>query len=154
MTEVAIQCLWVEDEPESVVWERHIARTMGWEVTLAKTAEAAAEALTAKRFDVVVLDLILPANDYTAERGPIDQDSGLKILAHIRDPQRVGQTPNSVKVLVFSCVLESATRRRTTAMLTSGSDYLTKGISDPNAISMALERINQELGAGVVPPGV
>lgn len=50
----------VESRPElGRIWHRHLER-QGWDVTLAGSAQDAVAALQRGRFEVIVLDLVLP----------------------------------------------------------------------------------------------
>jgi two-component system, cell cycle response regulator len=114
--------LLVDDERfERQVYADYLSAA-GYEVVTAESAEDALTCLSARAFDVLVTDMILPGSD------------GLQLLseAKLRDPD--------VEVVMITAVDRVDTAVR--AMKSGASDYLVKPVS-PEALQVAVQRCLQ-----------
>jgi CheY-like chemotaxis protein len=75
--------LWLEDEQEAMRYEKRLARNDGWRITQATHAEEAYGHLTRRRFDLLVLDLILPRDEYERRRGVVEPKTGIELLERV-----------------------------------------------------------------------
>lgn len=105
-----IEVLWVEDEPHTLRYERRLAEAFGWRITTCDTVEQAIHLLKTNSYDLVIVDLMLPMDEYNKRRGFLDPGAGVALLTHIRDPRRDDATPPSVTTLVITAVISSDTR--------------------------------------------
>jgi DNA-binding response OmpR family regulator len=60
---MALRILAVDDDPEILLLERKILESEGYEVTTASNAQEALAAISAKKFNLVLLDIMMPETD-------------------------------------------------------------------------------------------
>jgi CheY-like chemotaxis protein len=132
-----------DDEPHSLRYETTVAASGGWNVTFADTAARAVELLDTRQFRLVLLDLILPRDDYNKERGLTDPDVGIHLLRSIRARQASSPTPPTVRVLVVSCVVSEDICAIAGASLIDAHDFLRKPLFADFA--KTVDRVTQEL---------
>lgn len=75
-----LDILVVEDTPDSLQFLKDLLESAGHQVTTAATGRAAVRACAAKKFDVVLLDLVLPDIDGMSVAGEI-RGSGAQVVA-------------------------------------------------------------------------
>lgn len=102
-----LNALWVDDEEKSLKYYERRFEEMGVKITRVPTVAGALALLNTRRFDIVLLDLILPLDDYYKARGHVTAESGLQLLRNIRDPSRNGETVADVLVLVVTAVISA-----------------------------------------------
>ena len=141
---MAIRVLWVEDEPESLSYQRIWATQQGWCIADADNAQDALEKIREESFRVVVLDLILSESRYAKERGYVNPDVGVNLMRSIRDLPEDNCTPPNVKLLVISAVVTPNRRAAVFEHLTAEEDYLMKPV-DKDKYHETVIRINKEL---------
>jgi two-component system copper resistance phosphate regulon response regulator CusR len=119
---VAGTVLVVEDETKVAQALREGLQAKGYEVTIARTGEQALLAISAARFDVILLDLLLPGCD------------GLHVLASLR----ARQVPTPVLVLTARDAVED----RVAGLDAGADDYLVKPFAFPELLARirALQR--------------
>lgn len=100
--------LLIEDEPNIAEAIRFLLTRDGWDVSLLTTGEGAMARISAKRPDLVILDLMLPGQ------------SGLDILRQIRARQDLTSLP------VLMLTAKGQERDRDAAMAAGVSDFMTK----------------------------
>jgi len=127
---MSINVLWVEEEPQSLRYERKLAEQQGWNITSADTVSRAMELINDTAFDLVVVDLILPSNDFHKQRGYVTPDAGIQFIEAIREPTRKGNTPANVPLLVVTAVVSPEQKARVVKKLTSDQYYLTKPLRE------------------------
>jgi DNA-binding response OmpR family regulator len=116
---MAVSILLVEDDPNiSRLLELYLGRE--FEVQRAGTAQAAAQAITAHSFDVVLLDMMLPDRP------------GWDLLEILR------QEHTDTKIIVMTGRSDEETRRRARAM--GASDVLSKPVG-PSAVRRAIQAL-------------
>jgi two-component system OmpR family response regulator len=98
--------LMIEDEPRVADFVRRGLRTEGWMVETAQSAEDGLALLTAGKYDVVLLDVLLPGM------------SGEELCRHLRAIR------NDVPILMLSAL--GSTERRITGLRNGADDYLAK----------------------------
>lgn len=123
-----INVLWVEDEPQSVRYEQKLAEQHGWRIVFAETVSKALELISDTAFDLVVIDLILPLDDFHHQRGYVDPNMGIQLIEMIQEPTREGCTPPDVPLLVISAVVPPSPR--VIEKLTSERYYLSKPLQE------------------------
>ncbi|BDG07230.1 diguanylate cyclase [Anaeromyxobacter paludicola] len=116
---MAHSVLLVDDERFARTVYSDYLRATGYEVAVAEDAAAALEALRARRFDVLITDVILPGSD------------GLELLAAAK------QLDPDIEALVITALdrVDPAVR----AMKSGASDYLVKPVT-PEALQVAVQR--------------
>ena len=119
------KALWVDDEPAAVSYERIVVEGLGLEVSLALTADEALDMSRDTCFRFVLLDLILPKDEYGRARGIVDAEAGLSVLTNLRDPKRNAATDHNVRVLVVTAVVSAEFQTRALLSLKDPRDYLT-----------------------------
>ena len=111
--------LLVDDERFARTLYADYLRAAGYAVEVAEDAPAALRAMTARRFDVLVTDIVMPGGD------------GLQLLgeAKQRDPE--------IQVVVITALdrVDPAVR----AMRAGASDYLVKPVT-PETLQLAVQR--------------
>lgn len=143
-----IRTLWLDDEFTTVPYELTLASSLGCEVTKASTGEEALRLTAQTRFDLVIIDLILPKDEYHRQRGQVDADTGIRLLAAVRDPSRRGATPSDVRVLVATAVVSDDKKALVLPYLSCPDDYLTKPFSlQPRTFEETLRRVARDLDA-------
>jgi len=125
-----IKVLWVEEEPQSLRYEMKLAEQQGWEITAVATASEALELMNDAAFDLVVVDLILPADSFQLQRGLVDPEVGMQLITSIRDPGRKGCTLPDVPLLVITAVVSPRQKAQVVEKLTSDRYYLTKPLQN------------------------
>ena len=113
-----MRCLVIEDEEDTVRYVRNGLREAGHTATVVRDGAGGLDLATNERWDVIILDRMLP--------GDVD---GLSILATIRD---LGKT---TPVLILSAL--GSLDERVRGLRSGGDDYLTK----PFGFSELLARI-------------
>jgi CheY-like chemotaxis protein len=93
--------LWIEDEWEELLLERPL-KELGLQLTCAQTAQQARHLLDTESFDAVLLDIMLPEDDFELDHKMAQRDLGAKLLAELRDPGRQWSTPPSVPVVAYT----------------------------------------------------
>ena len=101
------KALWVDDEPAAVSYERILAEGLGLDLSLALTAKDALDMSQDTCFRLVVLDLILPKDEYERTRGIVQAEAGLSVLTSLRDTKRNAATHHDVRVLVVTAVVSA-----------------------------------------------
>lgn len=112
---VAGTVLVVEDETKVAEALREGLQAKGYEVTIARTGEQAMLAVSAARFDVILLDLLLPGCD------------GLHVLASLR----ARHVPTPVLVLTARDAVED----RVAGLDAGADDYLVKPFAFPELLA-------------------
>lgn len=135
--------LWVDDDEERFAYERFVLTEQGWEVEWATTVEAAAAMLAARRYEVVVLDQMVPSAEVGAHSALI-MWAGCRLLWWLRGrydwamvPGEKGAGPGGAE---WACLAEGAlppSRNQGTPVL------VVSGIYEPNVF----ERMRKASGA-------
>jgi len=141
---MAVNALWVEDEPSSLRYERSRVVQLGWNLTLCTNVAQASKLLQDYVFDLIILDLILPKDEPAQKNGMVDTEAGILLLNYIRDPQRSGQTPSDVPVLIVSAIGSPEQRSEVIKMLTSERYFVRKPI-DENRFIQIIHELDQQL---------
>lgn len=128
--DMSIKVLWVEDEPNSMTYEVMLAEQRGWHITSAETASRALDLVRDRSFDLVVVDLILPQNNYEKERGHFDPYAGIHLIESVRQRTTSGHTPPDVPILVITAVVTDDLRARVLDKLESSRYYLNKPLEE------------------------
>jgi CheY-like chemotaxis protein len=136
---MVIKVLWVEEEPNSLRFERILAQQHGWQITSVETVSDASRLLNDERFDLVIVDLILPLDEFRKARGHVDPDAGLGLVDSIRNSARMGRTPATVPLLVVSAVVSPDRKARVVAKLTTERYYLNKPVDESAYRSILME---------------
>jgi CheY-like chemotaxis protein len=127
---MSVRALWVEEEPESLVYERKLAEENGWQITSVATVREALDLVAHRPFDVLLVDLILPLSEYELRRGHVSVDAGLALIRSIRDPLRCGATGHDVPLLVISAVVTPDRKAVVLDSLASPTHYLDKPVDE------------------------
>jgi CheY-like chemotaxis protein len=141
---MSINVLWVEDEPDSLRYERKLAEQQGWNITSADTVSRAMTLINDTAFDLVVVDLILPLDDFHKQQGYVTPDTGIQFIDAVREPTRKGSTPANVPLLVLTAVISPEQKAKVTKKLISDQYYLTKPLQE-NAYRRVLTELIQKL---------
>lgn len=136
---MSIKVLWVEDEPSSLRYEWKLAEQQAWQITPADTVSRAKDLLNDTAFDLVVVDLILPLDDYHKQRGYVDPDAGVQLVESIRDSTRKGCTPPNVPLLVVTAVVSLDRKAKVVKKLASDRYYLSKPLQENVYCSILIE---------------
>lgn len=139
---MGLKVLWVDDEPHSLRYEHKLAQRYGWELHFASTAQEALDVTARDRFDLLILDIILPQNQYYLDRGFVHEDSGLKLLATLKEPSREALTPHDVPIGVITAVISPDKRAQIIKLLPSDQFYLSKPINEKEYLAL-LKRLNE-----------
>ena len=129
-----IDVLWVEEEPQSLRYERRLAELQGWRIPSADTVSGAMELINGTRFDLVVADLILPEDDFDKERGVVTPNVGIQLIKWVRETTRQGKTPPDVPLLVITAVISPEQRFRVVDIVGSDRYYLNKPLSEDDCL--------------------
>jgi CheY-like chemotaxis protein len=108
---MSIKVLWVDDEPQSLRYEWILAQQQGWHITSADTVSKAMGLIKDTAFDLVVVDLILPWDDFRKQRGNVDPNAGIRLIESIAEPTRTGRTPPDVPLCVITAADVSIGRK-------------------------------------------
>jgi len=127
---MSLNVLWIEDEPNSLSYEVVVAEQCGWHITWADTVARGLELLRDLVFELVVIDLILPANNDEKVRGYVGAGAGARLIQLIRDAARRGRTPASVPVLVISASVADDIKAKVVDRLGSARYYLHKPLNE------------------------
>jgi CheY-like chemotaxis protein len=127
---MSLNVLWVDDEPQSLRYERILADQQGWNITSADTVSRAMELINNTAFDLVVIDLILPLDDFQKQRGYVTPDAGIQFVEAITEPTRKGSTPANVPLLVISAVISDEHKAKVVKKLVSTRYYLNKPVQE------------------------
>jgi CheY-like chemotaxis protein len=141
---MAINVLWVEEEPSSLRYERSRVAQLGWNLTECTTVAEASKLIQNRIFDLIILDLILPKDESTLKNGMVDTEAGISLLKYIRDPQRLGKTALNVPVLVVSAIGSPEQRSEVIKMLTSERYFVRKPINEIIFIQI-INELNKQL---------
>ena len=141
---MSTKVIWIEEEPGYVRYEQLEAQARGWVITSVRTADEALEKVRTVEFDLVVLDLILPRDEYDDKRGLINTRAGVDFLRALRDPAEGSRTPPHVPVLVISCVVSPSARREVISHLSDDRFFLSKPV-DQEAYRLILDEISDLL---------
>ncbi len=125
-----MKVLWIDDENDSLTYERGFFRSLGWEITDAHHAELAIQLLQSTRFDLVVVDLILPANPYELRRGMVNPENGIELVARIRQEEKGWGTASNVPLLIVSAVMTSDQREQVESHLGVRDEFISKPLLD------------------------
>lgn len=142
--EMAIKVLWVEEEPDSVRFEMAIAKNMNWDIEQVNSAMKAIELINKKKFDLIILDIIIPIDEFNSKRGLISDEGGIRVLEEIRNPNRKKGTDNNVKVIIITCVMTPKKKEKIIKLLESEKYYISKPIKQKEFIYF-LNKVNEEL---------
>jgi CheY-like chemotaxis protein len=124
-----IDVLWVEDEKSTLRYEQTYALANGWNIKTVDTVEAAQNEIQNKEYPLILMDLILPRNNYFLKRGEVDADIGIELLQWIRDPFRKGKTRPDVLVFIISAVLSQDRIGKVMEILNNRGYYLNKPLT-------------------------
>jgi CheY-like chemotaxis protein len=127
---MSINVLWVEDERESLLYEINLAKRQNWEITFVDNVKNALDRIKDYSYDLIVLDLILPADNYSKLRRHVDPNVGLEFINTIRDPTRIGCTRSDVRLLVLSAVASDDRKAKVVEKLESDKYYLNKPLHE------------------------
>lgn len=127
---MSINVLWVEDEQNSMSYEVALAELQHWQITWADTAARGLELVRDTAFDLVVVDLILPQNDFEKTRGFVDAVAGVHLIESVREPTREGCTPPDVPILVITAVVTDEIKAKVLDKLESSRYYLNKPLEE------------------------
>jgi CheY-like chemotaxis protein len=141
---MAINVLWVEEEPSSLRYERSRVAQLGWNLIECTTVAEAVKLIQNHTFDLIILDLILPKDESTLKNGMVDTEAGISLLKYIRDPQRLGKTALDVPVLVVSAIGSPEQRFEVIKMLTSERHFIRKPIN-LNIFIQIIHELNKQL---------
>jgi CheY-like chemotaxis protein len=141
---MSINVLWVEDEPASMRWEHLTAQNEGWIITFADTVSKALELMKDRFFDLIVVDLIIPDDEFQKRRGFAGPQSGIRLVRSIRDTGRVGLTKNDVPLLAITAMGQE-TAKEVIKELSSTRYYINKPITDTEAYTRLIHEISQRL---------
>lgn len=120
----------VDDDPEMQLLLRAVLQAPDVQVEIAETAAAAQQRVRDERFDLILLDLLLPDAD------------GRKVLLTIRD------TPGNATTPVFVLSAKSGAHARTECFALGANGFFEKPF-DPATVAAA---VSAELLRGAVPP--
>jgi CheY-like chemotaxis protein len=98
-----LQILWIEEQVgEYYLIEKKLRRLFNLDI--AENEIDGERHLKGKSYDLVLLDLMLPADEGERELGLIHLDAGRRILQKLREPEDAERwsTPSNCKVLVFT----------------------------------------------------
>jgi CheY-like chemotaxis protein len=115
---------------DSWVVRHHLTKylsTDGHEIRTADCGEAALEALAASRFDVMILDLLMPGID------------GLEVLS------RLGEFPAAPPVIVLSADIQDTTRA---LVLKKGARLFLEKPPEPRKVRNAVRKLTEEADPG------
>jgi CheY-like chemotaxis protein len=140
---MSLKLLWVEEEIESVAWERKLIDSLGCEVTSVTNIKAAENELAVHCFHIVLLDLMLPATEQHERIQLVDASAGISLLARIREGERHGLTPPDVPVIVFSAVVSPQQKLGVLTFLQTDRQYLQKPVPEDLFRSTIGETISQ-----------
>ena len=140
---MTLNVLWVEDEPSSMKYEQILAKNEGWIITSADTASKALELIKDTSFDLMVVDLILPDDEFQKERGFAMSEYGIRLVRRTRDLSRAGQTKPDVPLLIITAI-----DRESAAEVISGlqsSRYFINKPVDTDVYKRLIHEITQQL---------
>ena len=126
--DMTIKVLWVDEEPHTLRYESRLAEARGWKITWVSSADEGMHLVKRRRFDLLVVDLILPLDEYENQRGVTDVENGLRLVEQIRVPDRKGRTPCDVPMVVVSAVITPKRLNRVLGFLSSRQFLLSKPI--------------------------
>ena len=102
--------LYLEDQPDQVkAIVDFLEGKLGFQVKQAASPDEAYSYLANHKFDLVLLDVRIMNGGHTREGDEQDwRRYGLYFLEELREGRICGSTPNSVPVLVITCVVNTA----------------------------------------------
>jgi CheY-like chemotaxis protein len=125
--QVSLEVLLVEDHPTNQRLATKLLERWGHRVTVAENGLIAVEALAAKRFDVVLMDMMMPVMD------------GLEATRRIRANEETGHAPRTPIIAMTANAMEGD---RESCIEAGMDDYLAKPIK-----SQELQEMVQQHGA-------
>lgn len=126
--------LLVEDNPDSAAYAQRVLERAGHKVTLASTVADALEKAQRRRFDVILMDVMLP------------DGSGFEATKYIREHERLRCLP---RVPVIALTAHALLEYRDQAFSAEMDDYLTKPIRQETLVGAVSKW--SKAGAGEVP---
>ena len=127
---MSLHVLWVDDEPQSLRYERRLAELHDWNIESALNTESALDLTSKNTFDLLIVDIILPRSQYEQDRGYVNADAGIELLRALRDPGRCASTPADVPIAVITAVVSSEKLARIKDLLGANPKYLAKPIAE------------------------
>jgi len=127
-----VNLLWVEEEQDSLRYERKIVEALEWNITLVSTIDDAKNKLLTENYNLIISDLIMPINKFEKDRGFVDVNAGINLLKWIRNPEIIKKTPADVLIVVISAVISSETKVNIIDKLVPPEYYLNKPIVEKN----------------------
>jgi CheY-like chemotaxis protein len=140
-----IKVLWVEEEQDSLRYERGIAIGQGWDITSASTVSEAMDLVSKDHFDLIVADLILPPDEFAKARGSVDVNAGIRFLEWIRSATHESRTPPTVMVVVITAVVSPETKSRVAEKLVPSQYYINKPLRRERYLEL-IHELNGILG--------
>ncbi len=141
---MSINVLWVEDEPSSMRYEQQLAKNEGWAITFADTVSEALELIREKDFDLIVVDLIMPMDDFEKKRGYANPESGTRLVKDITNSGREGRTQPNVPILVITAMGQEDGREVIKELPTTRY-YINKPIVDIDGYCKVLKELTQKV---------
>ena len=145
---MSIDVLWVEEEQRSLRYEMRLAEQQGWNITYVDTVSRAIELMNDTAFDLIVVDLILPLEEFHKQRGFVTPKAGIQLIESIRDSSRKGRTPQNVPLLVISAVVSPEQKAKVVKTLASDRYYLTKPLEEDTYRRVLME-LTEKLDSSV-----
>ncbi len=104
--------LWLDDEPALISAKTQVLRSAGFDLKGVRTLTEARNCLEAELFDLLILDVIVPAQSDAEEEDfpPIKTDLGLSAGLYFYEHMKPRLEEPGTKVLVFTVRLESEIR--------------------------------------------
>ena len=140
---MTLNVLWVEDEPSSMRFELILAKKEGWIVTIANTVSKALELIKNISFDLIVVDLIMPDDEFQETRGYANAEAGIGLVRSIRDTSRGGPTNPDIPLLVITAI-DRESAKEVLRELPSARYYINKPV-DIDIYQELIHEITQQL---------
>jgi CheY-like chemotaxis protein len=128
--------LFVDDEPEFVRPQVTALEDTGYEVTLEMDPDRAVTLLQQQKFDLIILDLIMPPRREDKERGyqePDYAETGVKLHQEIRDKPELADIPIIFLTVVRDQGIQREIRQRE-RKYGHKLRYLTKPVSSSDVV--------------------
>ncbi|MGB7720674.1 MAG: response regulator [Bryobacteraceae bacterium] len=138
--------LYFEDQPEQVrAIVDFLTNKLGFQVTPAESPEQVFDCLAKQKFDLVILDVRIINGEQTRE-GAVQnwRRYGLYFLEELREGRILGPTPNTVPVLVVTCVVNTADVERIASVGKKAGGrcwYLEKPIENLALVETAIDEL-------------
>jgi len=98
--------LWIEDEPQymgaCILW----LKMQGYKLNISKTVKEAEELLEKKKYDLVLIDIMLPDDDKQAQVGNLNFNGGIELAKRWEGSGANWKTPWGTPLGFVTAVLE------------------------------------------------